>query len=257
MKKISTIVLLLFFAQASFSQDCNIGNWDGSDPDFTHGNFTPHYLVGVNFTLSQVGVIHALNMIGNGTGTDFQMAIYDDNGGVPTNLVANTAISSVGTGLMSLPVAPVQLAPGDYWIMAIYNDNGSGTNQSNVNFVDTSSIAYYFALTFGNPLPSNGSDFDFYTGQDFLYFATISCGPLSVHDFEENNFSVSPNPASEFILIGNLKENKTFIVYDITGKKLIEKELSITNNQVDISHLATGTYFLNYGSSSGVKFVKN
>src|SRR5690606_10116549 len=186
------ILFLLCLAHTSFSQDCNIGNWDTSNPDYTAGNFVPYYLVGVNFTLSEVGVVHALNMIGNGTGTDFQMAMYDDIGGAPNNLVASTAISKVGTGVMTLPVTPVQLAAGDYWIMAVYNTNGSSTDHSNVNHVDTTSKVYYTELPFGNPIPSNGSGFEFYTGQDFLYFATISCGPLSVQDFQENSFSVSP-----------------------------------------------------------------
>ncbi|HLW31858.1 MAG TPA: hypothetical protein VKX40_06330, partial [Aequorivita sp.] len=125
MKKLTLFILLALLAQFSYSQDCNIGNSDGSDPDFTIGNFSADYILGVKFTLSQVGVLHALNMIGNGNALFFQMAIYDDMGGVPNNLVTNTNISSVGTGIVSLPVAPVQLEPGDYWIMAIYEDEGN------------------------------------------------------------------------------------------------------------------------------------
>ena len=257
MKKIYTLIVTLFMALAVFSQDCNIGNSDGTDPDFTPGNFNPDYLVGVNFTLSQVGVLHSLNMIGNGTGASFQMAIYDDNGGVPNDLVAHTETSTVGTGTMSLPVTPVQLEAGDYWIMAVYKNDGSGTNHSNVNFVDQSSQAYYAELPFGNPIPTNGSGFEFYLGQDFLYFAVISCGPLSVNEFEVNKFSISPNPASDYIVIGNLKENIIVEIYDLTGKKLLEKEVNATNNQIDIRRLAVGTYLLNYGATSTVKFVKN
>lgn len=252
MKKIPTLILTLFMALAVFSQDCNIGNSDGTDPDFTTGNFTPDYLVGVNFTLSQVGVIHSLNMIGNGSGATFQMAIYDDNGGVPNNLVAYTDASTVGTGIISLPIAPIQLEAGDYWIMAVYNEVG---NHSNVNHSDQSSLAYYTELPFGNP--TNASSFESYRGQDFLYFAVISCGPLSVNDFQVNKLSISPNPASDYIVIGNLKENIVFEIYDLTGKKLIEKEMNLNNNQIDISGLAAGTYLLNYGTNSSTRFVKN
>lgn len=248
---------MLFIAFSAFSQDCNIGNSDGTDPDFTTGNFGSDFLLGVSFNLSQVGVLYSLNMIGNGTGANFQMAIYDDNGGVPNNLVTYTAISTVGTGIMSLPVTPIQLAAGDYWIMSVYDNNGSGTNHSNVNLVAGSNVVYYDDLPFGNAIPPNASGFQTYTGQDFLYFAVISCGPLSVDDFEINNLSITPNPASDYIVIGNLKENTMFEIYDLTGKKLIEKELSALNNQIDISHLAAGTYLLNYGANSMAKFVKN
>lgn len=241
-------------AFTSFSQDCNIGHWDTSNPDFTIGNFTADYLVGVNFTLSQVGVLHSLNMIGNGSVTSFRMAIYDDNGSAPNNLIAYTDNATVGTGIVTLPITPVQLEAGDYWIMANYNAAG---NHSNVNHVDQSSVVYYTELLFGDPIPTNASAFETYNGQDFLYFAEISCGPLSVNDFEENKFSVLPNPASDYIFISNLKENTTLEIYDLTGKKLMEKEVSVTNNEIDISSHAAGTYLVNIGTSTISKFVKN
>ena len=185
------------------------------------------------------------------------MAIYDDNGGVPNNLLTQTAVSTVASGINSLPVTPVELAVGDYWIMAVYDNTGSSTNHSDVNLSATTSVVYYDDLPFGNPIPNNASGFQTYSGQDFLYFAVISCGPLSVQDLHENKLSISPNPASDFIVIGNLKEPTIFKIYDLTGKKIIEKELSASQNQVDVSLLATGTYLINYGSNSVVKFVKN
>lgn len=257
MKKISTLFVMLFIAFTSFSQDCNIGNSDGTDPDFITGNFGADYILGVDFTLSQVGVLHSLNMIGNGTGAGLQMAIYDDNGGVPNNLIAFTAISTVGTGVVSLPVTPVQLPAGNYWIMAIYDNNGSSTDHTNVNYSDPTSIVYYDGVPFGSALPNNASAFVSYAGQDFLYFAEISCGPLSVQDFEQNVISISPNPASDYILIGNLKEDTKCQIFDLTGKKLLEQELSDANNQMDISRLAIGTYLLKYGPNSVAQFVKN
>ncbi len=258
MKKFTIFfITMVFMTFSAFSQDCNIGNSDGSDPDFTMGNFTPEYLLGVHFTLSEVGVLHSLNMIGNGTGSLFQMAIYNDNGGVPNNLVTYTGISTVGTGVMSLPITPVELPAGDYWIMAIYDDNGSGTNQSNVNTSAGTNVVYYTGLNFGDPIPTNASAFTSYTGQDFLYFAEISCGALSVNDFQENTVSISPNPASDYLMISNLKESTMFKIYDLTGKKLFEKELDAINNKIDVSNLAVGTYLLNYGANSVIRFVKD
>lgn len=192
-------------------------------------------------------------MIGNGNGVNFQMAIYDDTGGVPNNLVTNTTISSVGTGIVSLPVAPVQLEPGDYWIMAIYEGDG---NHSNVNQNSQRSPVYYNPLPFGSPIPPNASGFSSYTGQDFLYFATISCGGLSTHTLKVSDIVIFPNPTADVINIVNLNEDRTFTIYDVSGRKLLQKELGPTNNQIDLSHLARGTYFLTYGSGPGVKFIK-
>lgn len=71
MKKISTLVLVLLLAITATSQDCNIGNSDETNPDFLPGSFLENYLLGVNFTLSEVGVLHSLNMIGKGTAAGF------------------------------------------------------------------------------------------------------------------------------------------------------------------------------------------
>ena len=71
MKTKITVWLMLFMAFISFAQDCNIGNTDGDDPLFENGNILPDYLLGVNFTLSQVGVLQSLNIIGNGTRCEF------------------------------------------------------------------------------------------------------------------------------------------------------------------------------------------
>lgn len=245
---------MLFIISTVFSQDCNIGNSDGTDPDFTIGSFSKDYLLGVNFTLSEVGVLHSLNLIGNGSGANFQMAIYNDIGGVPNDLITSTATSTVGTGVMSVPVTPVELPAGDYWIMAVYDING---NHSNVNQLDGSSVVYYTDLVFGNPIPTNASGFTYYAGQDFLYFAEISCGPLSVNEFNIKDISIAPNPTSNYIFVGNLKLNTVFEIYDLTGKKLIEKELGVVNNQIDVSQLAVGTYVLKYGTNSALRFVKN
>lgn len=254
MTKIAILLLVLINAFSVYSQDCNIGNTDGSDPEFTIGSFIANNLLGVNFTLSEVGVLNSLNMFGNVTSANSQMAIYDDMGGAPNNLIASTNISPVKPGLNSLPVTPLQLEAGDYWIMANYNIDG---NHSNVNQSASSSLVYYTPLAFGSPIPTNASGFISYTGQDFLYFAEISCYPLYVNEFEANKFSIAPNPASNYIVISKIMESTSFEIYDLTGEKVLEKELDKFNNKIDLSLLAAGTYLLKQGINSINRFIKN
>lgn len=256
MKKISTLIATLLFTLVVFSQDCNIGNSDPSNGNFVDGNFLPDYLLGVNFTLSEVGVLHSLNFLGNGSGTNVKMAIYNDISGVPNNLVAQTEASTVMTGINSFPVSPTQLEAGDYWIMAVYDTNGNGNNHSSVNYSDESSLVYYNDLPFNNSIPNNASNFMSYTGQDLLYFAEISCGALSVSDYQLSSISIYPNPASDHINVANLQENVKFEIYEVSGKKVMEKELSELNNGIDISHLSSGMYFISGGNCTS-KFVKN
>ena len=77
---------------------CNIEN-ETSTNDFVDGQFSANYLLGVKYSLSQEGTLNAIKLIGNDSGSGVQMAVYDDNGGVPNNLIAYSAPSIVGDGL--------------------------------------------------------------------------------------------------------------------------------------------------------------
>lgn len=255
MKKISTLILAMIISFCGLSQDCNIGN-EETGPGFVAGNFGANFLLGVKFNLSQVGVLQSLNIIGNGSGSDMQMAIYDDNAGVPNDLVTFTGTTTVTSGIISLPVTPVEVPAGEYWIMAVYNNSTGNSNHSDVNTSATGNVVYYDDQVFGAPIPMNASGFQVYTGQDFLYFAVISCGPLGNEEFSKHEISLSPNPATDFIIFNNLKESTVFKVYDLMGKKLIEMELNPSNNQIDISQLASGAYFLTYNNNMTAKFIK-
>lgn len=257
MKNHSTFIIMFFLAFSVFSQDCNIGNSNADDPNFTPGNILPDYILGISFTLSEVGVLNSLNIIGNGTGATFKMALYDDNNGIPNNLITYTENSTVGSGIISCPVEPVQLEAGNYWIMAVYKDDGSGTNHVNVNINDSTRVVYYTDLVFGNPIPTNASSFETYNGHDLLYFAEISCGLLSTINFEVKTLSIYPNPASDYIVIDNLEKTSLFTIFDVTGKKLIQSEVSESNNQITINQLKAGTYFLTNGDMYTTRFIKN
>ncbi|MCD2259943.1 T9SS type A sorting domain-containing protein [Psychroserpens luteolus] len=71
---------------------------------------------------------------------------------------------------------------------------------------------------------------------------------LGVDDFDEiNKFTISPNPASLNlnIEIPGSVENATLRVFDLLGKKVIEKEISgIQNLSIDVSKWNTGVYIV-------------
>jgi PKD repeat protein len=56
------------------------------------------------------------------------------------------------------------------------------------------------------------------------------------------NISIYPNPAQNTLVVNGLNENQSIRFTDVTGKStmLMVRE----NNQIDISHLARGIYFL-------------
>lgn len=232
---------------------CNIGN--EVDPGWAAGNFSQNFLLGVKFTLSDLGTLNSINMIGNGSGSNIQMAVYDDNAGVPNDLVISSGVTTVGTGVVTLPVTPTQLIPGDYWIMAVYQSSG---NHSNVDFTITGNVVYYTPLNFGDPIPNNASGFISYENQDFLYFLDITC-VLGVNDTLENRVSVFPNPVEDLLLLNVPMDveitNST--LYDISGKNT---GIKLIGNSINTSSLEKGIYLLSIETSKGSlnkKIIKN
>lgn len=68
----------------------------------------------------------------------------------------------------------------------------------------------------------------------------------------ESNLKVYPNPAHDVINISNLpKDSKVFII-DMNGKSI---DVVVLNNQIDISSLSPGMYFIQTGTTT-LKLVK-
>lgn len=78
--------------------------------------------------------------------------------------------------------------------------------------------------------------------------------PSGIKEETDKELDILPNPADEFIFIDKMPGSK-ILIYDITGKILIEAEES----QIDISELPNGVYFVRTVGSSKSKtgtFVK-
>lgn len=256
MKSKSTFIALLFIILGSavcFAQNCNIGNEDSSVFDNSGDPFFMDFLAGVSFNLGEVGTLTSINLIGRNTGAGVQMAVYDDLNGVPNNLVAQSNIGTVTSGVVSLPVANTVLQPGDYWIMAVYEtDDGHAFNTNNA----PGNVVYFDSLIFGNPIPSNASGFQTYTGTDMAYFLEIECGILGIQDQETKSFLIYPNPTNSELNIQSDKTIKSVDIFSQFGALIIT-----TNNvKIDVSQLSSGRYFIRAITESGFSvttFVKN
>ena len=112
-----------------------------------------------------------------------------------------------------------------------------------------------------------------YKGESYLRLKQIDLnGSVKVFDpiylnckkAEGNNFTISPNPASDFTEIGfnaDVDGQITLAVYSISGQLLKEQSTNFskgyTSVQIDISDLAAGVYYLNINSNSGKSFKGN
>ena len=239
----------------STTSTCGIGN-SALTSDFYPNLDLSGYFGGVKYTLYEQGVLDSINLLGTNTGAGVQMAVYDDNNGVPNNLIAVSSIGTVGEGRVTLPVDPVVLQPGVYWIMAIYDTEGEHTYRS------TSSIAntyYYKAMAFGETIPGNASNFSGgNSSRDLTYFLDIECfgDVLSTPDYDlEDNITLYPNPSSSFIKISGLKERGKYTLFDSLGRRISNNEIG-NNESINIQNLDTGLYFIKFESGSTLKFIK-
>lgn len=252
MKKTLAILVALITFSISFSQDCNIGNEDPTGFN-DHQGFNPDYLFASSYTLVQEGTLNSINIIGNNSGANFRMAVYDDNGGNPNNLIAESGIGVVGDGIISMPVTPTLLPPGVYWIAFIFSTLDDHSTAS-----DTASdhITFYDSLPFGDPLPANWTSGLSYAGFDYLVFLEISC-TLGIEDnIAMNNLVIVPNPSSDFIEIVGLKESEIYTTYNILGAKVIEGNIQ-PDERININNLPNGMYFIQLGNGQTIKLLKN
>ncbi len=245
---------LLFCSLYVYAQDCNIGNETPTE-DFVEGLFGPNYLLGTSFTLEEEGTLLSINLIGNNSGSPVRMAVYDNFFGMPNDLVTTSAGAGVvGQGLVSLPTVPIVLQPGDYWIMAVYPEEG---NHSLGNLSAATNISCYIEHQYNAPFPDNVLDCIPYPGQDFLYFLEIECSEGSSIQFIEKGVSstVYPNPSSDYIQVAGLKRSMNFQIFSLTGA-VVKSGVVSDNEEIDIRDLNAGDYFLKLDNGIASRFIK-
>ena len=165
---------MLLLGSSKLQAQCNYGNFSTR---FTLGGFSKNYLLGTKITVTTGGVLQSLSFDSRTAGTgQVQMALYENVGGLPGNLVAQSGITNIVAGDMNLSVgAGINIAAGDYWIMAVYNVDGDKTGSYN-NFGDNSLVVRYTSFEIGNAIPTNASGFVSYSGQTFNYWVVTNCG---------------------------------------------------------------------------------
>lgn len=87
---------------------------------------------------------------------------------------------------------------------------------------------------------------------------SVSTNTIGISNPAWNNCKVFPNPANHYLTIDSQTPIATAEIFDISGKLLLSALLH--NNQLDISQLASGLYFIKLSTLEGSvvrKFIKN
>jgi Zn-dependent metalloprotease len=80
---------------------------------------------------------------------------------------------------------------------------------------------------------------------------------LSVGEFETTSISIFPNPTNGRLTFMNITQEYDIAVFNMLGQKVKEETVNASENTLDVSSLATGTYFIKFnGVDTILKFVK-
>jgi glucose/arabinose dehydrogenase len=129
-----------------------------------------------------------------------------------------------------------------------------------IRMVNNAGVITTTAAFSGNNFVTFGEDIN---GE--LYIAGITSGTvykiidssLNQSDFENNGFSLYPNPAKGYFVVKSAEANLAtkIALFDITGKLLFSKELTPnTENVIDTNLLAKGTYFVSVETTNGTNY---
>ena len=207
---------------------------------------------------------------GNNTTTP----MYNVNGDVNVTLnTDNTVTLDLGSNFTTAAGPDVRV----YFInQGALTDNQLKTtliaNIENIMFglVSSSTVNQNGAKTFTVPIPQ-GRDITQYNKVLFYClnfnklwdfgsiepFSNSNCTVLSTNKFENNTFSMYPNPANNSIkiTIDSGFEPENLKVYNILGKLILSKNIDFKNS-IDISTFSEGIYIVEISNKQNEKIIK-
>ncbi|WP_264561810.1 T9SS type A sorting domain-containing protein [Flavobacterium sp. N2155] len=187
-----------------------------------------------------------------------------------------------GEAVLVSPGTPLQPPPMGSWItveMYIdYDNNKAYFSIPTLNYTNVKNIAFTLELggldTEGNPLPddspvelvffytkSGDVDGTFYTPKiDNINLVAQNTVPtLATTEQLAAKFNLYPNPASNVVNITNAEnmQIQQITVYDVAGKQLSTQTYNNeTDIQLNVEHLASGTYMLHLQTNQGTAVKK-
>ena len=92
-----------------------------------------------------------------------------------------------------------------------------------------------------------------------LVFSVICSDPLGLHDVEAPQIAYYPNPVTDVLNFSSVENVKSVTIYNMAGQKVSDAK-QLTNNQINMSSYAPGTYIvtvtLESGKTQSLKVIK-
>jgi Secretion system C-terminal sorting domain len=159
-----------------------------------------------------------------------------------------------GTGTYNYSInSQVNFVVSNNWFSSNYNiiKNAASVFRITVNATNSSgtcSSIGYFKIADGGTI-----------GQFWKKENNLSWDPLEGLTTSNSILEFTPNPTNNSINFYNSEVDATLVIYDIFGKKIMEKQSEIGFNNINIVDMPNGQYFVNLSSIKGLskgKFIK-
>src|SRR5574343_111628 len=194
-------------------------------------------------------------------GTAYQFWVNDSNGTNLSNEKYTGNIDEIRIWSRALTAPEIlnnmncELGASQTGLVAYYKFNqgfGGGNNTGLTALTDSSGNNYNGAL---NNFALNGGT------SNWSNIAAVTTGNtcsafLNTTSFDESNLSLYPNPTSGIVNISYDKEISNVSVYNLLGQNVLNQEGKGLEIQLDLSTLASATYFLKITSEGATKTIK-
>lgn len=162
------------------------------------------------------------------------------------NLTINNPLSITGDVTQSFvsgaTLASIVVTPSDVVWYASQSDALTPINPLDAT-MPLANGATYFAVNTTQSCPS-------------APFAVTVSTTLRTDSFDNAGFSVYPNPAADAIFIKYSKTIDKVSVMSLLGQEIISTPVNAKEGKIDISNLASGTYFIKVDADNHVKTLK-
>lgn len=195
------------------------------------------------------------NIIYQGFSTGGQITLT----GVSTDPIGRNFASANGTisiqGQNGYPTT--QLIPKDENAHVVFHHSSSADSSIAVRHDDGNSRSFVMSLNLNNITDATQRADIFKSIMDWTTEQNAT-GIFELSGYEEIN--VYPNPTVDYVTIDGINDipNKSLSLLDLAGNTI--RDVNSSSNQIDVTDLTTGTYFIMIKSDTGIqyaKFIKN
>ncbi|MBU2928119.1 T9SS type A sorting domain-containing protein [Winogradskyella psychrotolerans] len=139
--------------------------------------------------------------------------------------------------------------------------NTADTQLVNIDANDNVIVAGSFRQTVDiSPFDSENTELISHGFRDNYILSMGNSNVLSTDDYQlGNTIKLYPNPSENYIYIAHSQPStlSNYVIFDVNGKSVLSGDLGI-NNEINISHLKSGFYFLSINQQTETfKFLKN